>query len=63
MIQLRVRSQNKYNFGPRTDPIVEPVRLMVKPYKMSSPTRDDQTNPEQVVINWIALDAPENGDS
>ena len=36
---------------------------MVKPYKMSSPTRDDQTNPEQVVINWIALDAPENGDS
>jgi len=36
---------------------------MVKPYKMISPKRDDTTNPEQVVINWLALEAPQDGDS
>lgn len=30
---------------------------------MNQPTRDASTNPEQVVINWIPLTAPLNGDS
>jgi len=46
MIQVRARSENKYSFGPYSEPLAEPIALMVVPYKMNPPTRDDKTNPE-----------------
>ena len=39
------------------------VGLRVKPLKMVAPTRNDLTNPQMIMIDWIALIAPDNGDS
>lgn len=56
-----------YNFyGPAasfSDPNTSGVLLRTLPYDMQEPTRGSSTTIDQVEIDWLALEAPNNGDS
>jgi len=37
--------------------------IQTEPSVMNAPTRDESTTDEEIVINWLPLYSPQNGDS
>jgi hypothetical protein len=63
LIVVRARAYNTYGPGDYSYINTTGVQLRTVPHKMLTPTRDASSDGQEIVVNWLTLTTPANGDS
>lgn len=60
-VLAKFAAHNANGWGPYSEPTEAGALIEQIPQQMLAPTRDDLTTTLRLVVNWVALTAPENG--
>ena len=61
--QFKVSAYNERGMGQASDANTAGAAIQTEPKKMAPVTRNSQTTEDQIIIDWLALANPDNGDS
>jgi len=60
-VKAMFAAHNANGWGPYSELTDVGALIQSSPNKMATPTRDSLTTTHKIIVNWIALDTPENG--
>ena len=63
LVQARVRAYNVRGWSELSTANLDGARIQSEPLFMTAPTRDEQTGPSTIFVNWSPIGAPDNGNS
>lgn len=61
--KFRTRAYNVRGYGAYSSPTTVAGTIQTEPLTMAPVTRNTKTTQDEIVVDWIALTSPQNGDS